>query len=65
MIANSLSLQKSVFKQTKEHFGSLDIVVNNAGIFDEKNWGKMIKVNLVKFGTNNNFYLLLTIACCH
>lgn len=48
MIANSLSLQKSVFKQTKEHFGSLDIVVNNAGIFDEINWEKLLKVNLVK-----------------
>lgn len=35
------------FKQTVGHFGRLDIVVNNAGINNEKNWRKTIEVNLV------------------
>lgn len=63
MIANSLSLQKSAFKQTKEHFGSLDIVVNNAGIFDEINWEKLLKVNLVK--NNIDSIILQSLAWYH
>ncbi|MGH0163557.1 UNVERIFIED_CONTAM: hypothetical protein FKN15_071027, partial [Acipenser sinensis] len=34
------------FKRTVEHFGKLDIVINNAGINNEKNWEKTIEVNL-------------------
>ncbi|XP_019858877.1 PREDICTED: 15-hydroxyprostaglandin dehydrogenase [NAD(+)]-like [Amphimedon queenslandica] len=51
---------KSAFKETKEQFGSLDIVVNNAGIFDEDNWGKLLKVNLqsVISGTYNAMELM-------
>lgn len=36
------------FERTVEHFGRLDIVINNAGINNEKNWEKTIEVNLVR-----------------
>ncbi|KPP63252.1 hypothetical protein Z043_118509 [Scleropages formosus] len=35
------------FKRTVERFGRLDVVINNAGINNEKNWEKTIQVNLV------------------
>ncbi|TWW59514.1 15-hydroxyprostaglandin dehydrogenase [NAD(+)] [Takifugu flavidus] len=34
------------FQRTVDTFGQLDIVINNAGINNEKNWGKTIEVNL-------------------
>ncbi|XP_010774312.1 15-hydroxyprostaglandin dehydrogenase [NAD(+)]-like, partial [Notothenia coriiceps] len=34
------------FQSTVEQFGRLDIVINNAGINNEKNWEKTIQVNL-------------------
>jgi NAD(P)-dependent dehydrogenase (short-subunit alcohol dehydrogenase family) len=37
----------NVFSRTKEEFGGLHIVCNNAGIGDEENWRKMIDINLV------------------
>ncbi|XP_053535878.1 15-hydroxyprostaglandin dehydrogenase [NAD(+)] isoform X2 [Ictalurus punctatus] len=37
---------QEAFKSTVEHFGRLDIVINNAGINNEKNWEKTIEVNL-------------------
>ncbi|MGH0127387.1 UNVERIFIED_CONTAM: hypothetical protein FKN15_011124 [Acipenser sinensis] len=37
---------QDAFKRTVEHFGKLDIVINNAGINNEKNWVKTIEVNL-------------------
>lgn len=37
---------KDVFQKTKEHYGQLDIVVNNAGIMDEVDWVKSININL-------------------
>ncbi|XP_063049069.1 15-hydroxyprostaglandin dehydrogenase [NAD(+)] [Engraulis encrasicolus] len=37
---------QGAFKTTVEHFGRLDIVINNAGINNEKNWEKTIEVNL-------------------
>ena len=36
-----------MFAKTKETFGSLDIVCNNAGIVDESNWEKLLSINLV------------------
>lgn len=39
------------FQTTVDQFGQLDIVVNNAGINNEKDWEKTIQVNLV----NNMF----------
>ncbi|XP_023655177.1 15-hydroxyprostaglandin dehydrogenase [NAD(+)] [Paramormyrops kingsleyae] len=44
-VTDTLNLQDA-FKQTVGHFGRLDIVVNNAGINNEKNWRKTIEVNL-------------------
>jgi 15-hydroxyprostaglandin dehydrogenase (NAD) len=35
------------FKETKETFGCIDIVVNNAGITDEEHWEKMVDINVV------------------
>ncbi|RXM29152.1 15-hydroxyprostaglandin dehydrogenase [NAD(+)] [Acipenser ruthenus] len=44
---NSFNLKGiDAFKRTVEHFGKLDIVINNAGINNEKNWEKTIEVNL-------------------
>lgn len=36
------------FRSTVDQFGRLDIVINNAGINNEKNWEKTIQVNLVR-----------------
>jgi len=35
------------FQKTTETFGTLDIVVNNAGILDEIDWEKQVDINLV------------------
>lgn len=37
---------KEVFRKTKDTYGQLDLVVNNAGIVNEKNWQQCIDVNL-------------------
>ncbi|CAL8333283.1 unnamed protein product [Merluccius merluccius] len=37
---------KDAFQTTVDQFGQLDIVVNNAGINNEKDWEKTIQVNL-------------------
>ncbi|GCB78525.1 hypothetical protein scyTo_0018616, partial [Scyliorhinus torazame] len=38
---------KDSFKKTLEKFKRLDIVCNNAGIYDEENWEKCLSLNLV------------------
>jgi len=40
-------LALDAFQNTVDRFGRLDIVINNAGINNEKNWEKTIEVNLV------------------
>jgi NAD(P)-dependent dehydrogenase (short-subunit alcohol dehydrogenase family) len=35
------------FQRTTENFGTLNIVVNNAGILDEREWEKEVYINLV------------------
>lgn len=60
-----ITLQKSAFERTKEEFGAIDIVCNNAGISKEDEWRKMLDINLVY---DNNVLLLIswsnTIYCC-
>jgi len=44
----SLEIRVSeAFQRTIETFGTLDIVVNNAGIFDDFQWEKQVDINLV------------------
>lgn len=38
---------KDAFKKVFEHFGRLDIVVNNAGVNNEKNWEVTVQINLI------------------
>ena len=42
----TLSLTGS-FTNAKEHFGRLDIVVNNAAVFGETDWERTLDINLV------------------
>jgi short-subunit dehydrogenase involved in D-alanine esterification of teichoic acids len=43
---NSVFLSDA-FQRTIDTFGTLDIVVNNAGIIDEIDWEKEVDINLV------------------
>ncbi|CAH1776382.1 unnamed protein product [Owenia fusiformis] len=36
---------RSVFKVTKNRFGDVTIMVNNAGILDEQNWTRLVAIN--------------------
>ncbi|XP_066488941.1 15-hydroxyprostaglandin dehydrogenase [NAD(+)] isoform X1 [Tiliqua scincoides] len=38
---------KDAFKKAVQHFGKLDIVVNNAGVNNEKNWEVTVQINLI------------------
>uniref|UniRef100_A0A3Q4I7W6 15-hydroxyprostaglandin dehydrogenase n=1 Tax=Neolamprologus brichardi TaxID=32507 RepID=A0A3Q4I7W6_NEOBR len=44
-VANGDAL-RGTFQNTVDQFGRLDIVINNAGITNEKDWEKTIQVNL-------------------
>ncbi|XP_067106919.1 15-hydroxyprostaglandin dehydrogenase [NAD(+)] isoform X2 [Osmerus mordax] len=44
-VTDAAKLQEA-FQSTVDQFGRLDIVINNAGINNEKNWEKTIEVNL-------------------
>lgn len=44
----SVTLQRTVFEKAVTKYGKLDIVVNNAGVVDEKNWHKAVDINLVR-----------------
>lgn len=39
--------QSNAFQRTKEEFGGIDIVCNNAGIGNEDKWKMTLDVNLV------------------
>ncbi|MEQ2300247.1 hypothetical protein AMECASPLE_023347 [Ameca splendens] len=38
---------KAAFQKTKETFGGIDILCNNAGILNETKWEKTVSINLV------------------
>ncbi|XP_077492837.1 15-hydroxyprostaglandin dehydrogenase [NAD(+)]-like [Amblyomma americanum] len=44
-VSNDAQLEDG-FKKTKNHFGCIDIVINNAGIAGEENWRKLFAVNV-------------------
>ena len=44
----NLSLVAEAFKKTKETFGTIDIVINNAGIVGEDRWEAAIEINVVR-----------------
>lgn len=46
----------ALFKTATSMFGTIDIVINNAGIFKESNWCRMIDINLVKYQISFIFY---------
>ncbi|KAK5642058.1 hypothetical protein RI129_008225 [Pyrocoelia pectoralis] len=48
---------EEAFKEAVGTFKHLDIVINNAGIFNDKDWERMIAVNLI--GTTNGTLLAL------
>ncbi|KAG8193763.1 hypothetical protein JTE90_005059 [Oedothorax gibbosus] len=43
----SFSDFNDAFEKVVAHFGRIDVVVNNAGIFIESDWKKMIEVNFI------------------
>jgi NAD(P)-dependent dehydrogenase (short-subunit alcohol dehydrogenase family) len=43
-----LSLVAEAFKKTKDTFGTIDIVINNAGVIGEDKWEAEIEVNVVR-----------------
>lgn len=42
---------ENAVKKTKETFKRIDILINNAAICDERNWEKMVEVNVVSLYT--------------
>ena len=42
------------FEKAKEHFGRLDIVVNNAAVIGETDWEKTLDIDLVPSAFKHN-----------
>lgn len=51
------------FKETVKKFGELNIVVNNAGLFNEKKWKYVVSVNLVSGKIKLYLCAILCIVC--
>lgn len=52
-VASRENVRKS-FRQVNDKFGHIDVVIGNAGIFDETQPETMIKINLVR-SSNTTF----------
>lgn len=52
-----LNIILDAFKMCIKHFGRLDIVVNNAGVFDASidQWSTTVRVNYVSFNYSINY----------
>jgi NAD(P)-dependent dehydrogenase (short-subunit alcohol dehydrogenase family) len=46
-ILSHIIIISEAFKETVKKFGDIDIVVNNAGLCNEKKWKYVVSVNLV------------------
>lgn len=57
ILLSPLPLTIGAFKKVIEHFGRLDIVVNNAGVNNEKDWESTIQINLVSIFSFQKFTL--------
>ncbi len=55
---SSYTNYEQAFLRCKEHFGGIDVVVNNAGVNGDANWESMININL-KVG----FFVALLNSC--
>lgn len=50
----------AAFEETLNFMNDIDIIINNAGILDERRWEKEIAVNIV----SNKEIVLLSICVC-
>lgn len=50
----------AAFEETLNFMNDIDIIINNAGILDERRWEKEIVVNIV----SNKEIVLLSICVC-
>lgn len=53
-------LMTAAFEETLNFMNDIDIIINNAGILDERRWEKEIAVNIV----SNKEIVLLSICVC-
>lgn len=51
------------FQKTVEKFGYIDILLNNAGIIDDRNWEKEVAINIVSLLHICNFLTNIIISC--
>lgn len=55
---STLSASSEAFQTTAAKFGSVDILVNSAGILNEKEWENQVDINLVSYLQSPNITLI-------